>query len=35
MDIVLILIGIVVVLAVVALLLGGTDVRRYLKMRKM
>lgn len=35
MEIVLILIGIVVVLAILALILSGGDVRRYLKMRKM
>lgn len=35
MEILLILIGIVVVLAILTLILSGSDIRRYLKMRKM
>lgn len=35
MEILLVLIGIVVVVAILALIVSGGDVRRYLKMRKM
>lgn len=35
MEILLILIGIVVVLAILALIVSGRDIRHYLKMRKM
>jgi hypothetical protein len=35
MEILLVLVAIVVILAVLGLVLGGSDIRRYLRMRKM